>query len=61
MNIGMLNKVSEQVRQCQEEYGSYASQWGFMCVLAEENEELFIELRKKSPNVDRVKAEMIDI
>ena len=39
MNIKLLNKVSEQIRQCREKYGNYASRHEFLGVLIEEIEE----------------------
>ena len=60
MNIKLLNKVSEQIRQCREKYGNYASRHEFIGVLIEEIEELKQEVFKKEPNFDRLAAEMVD-
>ena len=60
MNIKLLNKVSEQIRQCREKYGNYASRHEFLGVLIEEIEELKQEVFKKEPDFDRLGAEMVD-
>ena len=60
MNIKLLNKVSEQIRQCREKYGDYASRHEFIGVLIEEIEELKQEVFKKEPDFDRLGAEMVD-
>lgn len=46
MNIKLLNKVSEQIRQCRKKYGNYASRHEFIGVLIEEIEELKQEVSK---------------
>ena len=60
MNRELLNKVSEQIRQCREKYGNYASRHEFIGVLIEEIEELKQEIFKKEPDFDRLGAEMVD-
>ena len=60
MNIELLNKVSEQIKQCREKYGNYASRHEFIGVLIEEIEELKQEVFKKEPDFDRLSAEMVD-
>ena len=60
MNIELLNKVSEQIKQCREKYGNYASRHEFIGVLIEEIEELKQEVFKKEPDFDRLGAEMVD-
>ena len=60
MNIKLLNKVSEQIRQCREKYGNYAGRHEFIGVLIEEIEELKQEVFKKEPDFDRLGAEMVD-
>ena len=60
MNIELLNKVSEQIIQCREKYGNYASRHEFIGVLIEEIEELNQEVFKKEPDFDRLGAEMVD-
>lgn len=60
MNINLLNKVSEQVRQCRDKYGSYASRHEFLGVLLEEIEELKQEVFKKEPDFNRLGDEMVD-
>ena len=60
MNIKLLNKVSEQIRQCREKYGNYASRHEFMGVLIEEIEELKQEVFKKEPDFERLGAEIVD-
>ena len=60
MNIKLLNKVSEQINQCREKYGNYASRHEFMGVLIEEIEELKQEVFKKEPDFDRLGAEIVD-
>ena len=60
MNIELLNKVTEQIRQCREKYGNYASRHEFIGVLIEEIEELKREVFKKEPDFDRLGAEMVD-
>ena len=60
MKIELLNKVNEQIRQCREKYGNYASRHEFIGVLIEEIEELKQEIFKKEPDFDRLGAEMVD-
>ena len=60
MNIKLLNKVSEQIRQCREKYGNYSSRHEFIGVLIEEIEELKQEVFKKEPDFDRLGAEIVD-
>ena len=60
MNIKLLNKVSEQIRQCREKYGNYASRHEFIGVLIEEIEELKQEVFKKESDFDRLAAEIVD-
>ena len=60
MNIELLNKVTEQIRQCREKYGNYASRHECIGVLIEEIEELKREVFKKEPDFDRLGAEMVD-
>ena len=60
MNIELLNKVYQQVRECREKYSSYASRHEFLGVLIEEIEELKQEIFKKEPDFDRLGAEMVD-
>lgn len=60
MNIELLNKVYQQVRECREKYGSYASRHEFLGVLIEEIEELKQEIFKKEPDFDRLGSEMVD-
>ena len=60
MNIELLNKVNEQIIQCREKYGNYASRHEFIGVLIEEIEELKQEVFKKEPDFDRLGAEMVD-
>ena len=60
MNRELLNKISEQIRQCREKYGNYASRHEFIGVLIEEIEELKQEIFKKEPDFDRLGAEMVD-
>ena len=60
MNIELLNKVNEQIRQCREKYGNYASRHEFIGVVIEEIEELKQEVFKKEPDFDRLGAEMVD-
>ena len=60
MNIKLLNKVSEQIRQCREKYGDYTSRHEFIGVLIEEIEELKQEVFKKEPDFDRLGAEIVD-
>lgn len=60
MDIEMLNKVSEQVRKCQEKYGDYASLHESWAVLQEETTELMMEIFKKKRNFERIEAEIID-
>ena len=60
MNIKLLNKVSEQIRQCREKYGNYASRHEFLGELIEEIEELKQEVFKKEPDFDRLSAEIVD-
>ena len=60
MNIKLLIKVSEQIRQCREKYGNYSSRHEFIGVLIEEIEELKQEVFKKEPDFDRLGAEIID-
>lgn len=60
MNIELLNKVSEQIRQCREKYGSYSSRHEFLGVLIEEIEELKQEIFKKEPDFKRLGEEIID-
>ena len=60
MNRELLNKVSEQIRQCREKYGNYSSRHEFIGVLIEEIEELKQEIFKKEPDFDRLGAEIID-
>ena len=60
MNIKLLNKVSEQIRQCREKYGDYSSRHEFIGVLIEEIEELKQEVFKKEPDFDRLSAEIVD-
>ena len=60
MNIELLNKVNEQIRQCREKYGNYTSRHEFIGVLIEEIEELKQEVFKKEPDFDRLSAEMVD-
>ena len=60
MNIELLNKVSEQIIQCREKYGNYASRHEFIGVLIEEIEELKQEVVKKEPDLDRLSAEIVD-
>lgn len=60
MNIELLNKVYQQVRECRKKYGSYSSRHEFLGVLIEEIEELKQEIFKKEPDFDRLGAEMVD-
>ena len=60
MNRELLNKVSEQIRQCREKYGNYSSRHEFIGVLIEEIEELKQEIFKKEPDFDRLGAEIVD-
>ena len=60
MNIELLNKVYQQVRECRKKYGSYAGRHEFLGVLIEEIEELKQEIFKKEPDFDRLGAEMVD-
>ena len=60
MNIELLNKVNEQIRQCREKYGDYTSRHEFIGVLIEEIEELKQEVFKKEPDFDRLAAEIVD-
>ena len=60
MNIKLLNKVSEQIRQCREKYGNYASRHEFIDVLIEEIKELKQKVFKKEPDFDRLGAEIVD-
>lgn len=60
MNRELLNKVSEQIIQCREKYGNYASRHEFIGVLIEEIEELKQEVFKKEPDFDRLGAEIVD-
>ena len=60
MNIKLLNKVNEQIRQCREKYGNYSSRHEFIGVLIEEIEELKQEVFKKEPDFDRLSAEIVD-
>ena len=60
MNIKLLNKVNEQIRQCREKYGNYSSRHEFIGVLIEEIEELKQEVFKKEPDFNRLGAEMVD-
>ena len=60
MNIELLNKVSQQIRDCYIKYGAYKSRHEFLGVLIEEIEELKQEIFKKEPDFDRLDAEMVD-
>ena len=61
MNVDLLNKVYQQVRECREKYGSYASRHEFLGVLIEEIEELKQEIFKKEPDFKRLDEEMVDV
>lgn len=60
MNIKLLNKVSEQIRQCREKYGNYASFSEAMSILREEFEELWAEHKKHNLDFQRIESEIID-
>ena len=57
MNINILNKVSEQIRQCREKYGNYASFSEAMSILREEFEELWAEYKRKQLDFERIEEE----
>ena len=60
MNIKLLNKVSEQIRQCREKYGNYASFSEAMSILREEFEELWAEHKRKQLDFERIEEEICD-
>ena len=60
MDINSLNKIQEQIDECQNKYGSYASLHEAYGVLMEEIKELENEIFKKHRDFDRVEAETID-
>lgn len=60
INIKLLNKTSEQIRQCREKYGNYSSRHEFYGILKEEFNELETEIFKKDVNFKRLEEEMID-
>ena len=61
MNVDLLNKVYQQVSECREKYGSYASRHEFLGILLEEIEELKQEIFKKEPNFKRLDEEIVDV
>lgn len=60
MNIELLNKTSEQIRQCRKKYGSYSSRHEFYGILKEEFNELETEIFKKDVDFKRLEEEMVD-
>ena len=60
MNIKLLIKVSEQIRQCRKKYGSYASFSEAMSILREEFEELWAEHKRKQLDFERIEEEICD-
>ena len=60
MNIDLLNKVTEQLNNCYEKYGNYASFSEAMSILREEFEELWAEHKKHNLDFQRIEAEIID-
>lgn len=61
MDINLLNKIQEQIDECERKYGNYASLHEAYAVLLEEVEELKNEIFKKHRDFERIKAETIDI
>lgn len=61
MNVDLLNKVYQQVSECREKYGSYASRHEFLGILLEEVEELKQEVFKKEPDFKRLDEEIVDV
>lgn len=61
ISIELLNKIQEQIDECQNKYGSYASLHEAYGVLIEEVRELENEIFKKHRDFDRIEAEIIDI
>lgn len=60
MNIDILNKVTEQVENCYNKYGSYASFSEAMSILREEFEELWAEHKRKQLDFERIEEEICD-
>lgn len=60
MNIDLLNRVTEQINDCYEKYGDYASFSEAMSIFREEFEELWSEHKKHNLDFQRIESEIID-
>lgn len=60
MNNDFLIKIQEQIKNCYDKYGKYASPHEAMGVLFEEIDELWDEIKKKELNKKNTEKEIID-
>ena len=60
MDINLLNKIQEQIDECYQKYGEYASLKEALAVLQEEVFEIFEESRKHELDFDCIKNEICD-